>query len=356
MKRNILTMCLALASTALMAQQYQVKGVAPEGAKKVYVRYLENKATDSLLVDKNGKFALKADATQGLFAEITTDKGHRAIVLLDGNCEVDFAVGAARGTKENDGMYETQQRLMPINEKLAELITAYKAHQEAGTLTQDIYNQIMAQYDSLMAPRMVELERCFAENMQAKFPAYYFGDVMTQMPREQVLAIADQNPAFLNVKLIERARGYIEAWRRAVAGATFTDFEMNDLEGQPRRLSEFVGKGTYVLIDFWASWCGPCRKEMPEVKALYEKYHAKGFDIVGVSFDNKEKAWKDAVKTMDLPWHHLSDLKGWQCAAAGIYGINSIPATLLVGPDGKIIANGLRAHQLAEKLAEIFGE
>ena len=177
-----------------------------------------------------------------------------------------------------------------------------------------------------------------------------------KLPREQVLAIADQNPAFLNVKLIERALGYIEAWRRAVAGATFTDFEMNDLEGQPRRLSEFVGKGTYVLIDFWASWCGPCRKEMPEVKALYEKYHAKGFDIVGVSFDNKEKAWKDAVKTMDLPWHHLSDLKGWQCAAAGIYGINSIPATLLVGPDGKIIANGLRAHQLAEKLAEIFGE
>lgn len=356
MKRNILTMCLAFASTALMAQQYQVKGVAPEGAKKVYVQYLEGGTTDSMAVTDKGKFVLNADATKGLFAKVYTDNGKDAFVLLDGNVEVDFNVGAAKGTKENDGLYAWEQRLQPTEEEIKKLITYFKEHQKNNTLTQEIQSEIFAIYDSLQAIELAEYEKCYAENMQAKFPAIYFVQTIQHMPREKVLALADQKPEFMNVKLVERAWGYIEAWRRATVGATFTDFEMNDLEGQPRRLSEFVGKGTYVLIDFWASWCGPCRKEMPEVKALYEKYHAKGFDIVGVSFDNKEKAWKDAVKTMDLPWHHLSDLKGWQCAAAGIYGINSIPATLLVGPDGKIIANGLRAHQLAEKLAEIFGE
>ena len=121
-----------------------------------------------------------------------------------------------------------------------------------------------------------------------------------------------------------------------------------------------------MCLGWGSTWLVSCRGLEPagaagvitgdELTQYLVDHAEEGFDIVGVSFDNKEKAWKDAVKTMDLPWHHLSDLKGWQCAAAGIYGINSIPATLLVGPDGKIIANGLRAHQLAEKLAEIFGE
>ena len=356
MKRNILTMCLALASTALMAQQYQVTGATPEGAKKVYMKYLEDGTTDSLVVTDKGKFTLIADAAKSLFAKVYTDNGKDAFVLLDGNANVDFNVGAAKGTKENDGLYAWEQRLQPTEAEIKKLITSFEEHQKNNTLTQEIQSDIMVKYDSLQKILMAEYEKCYAENMQAKFPAIYFVQTMSHMPREKVLALADQKPEFMNVKLAERAWGYVEAWRRAAVGATFTDFEMNDLEGQPRRLSEFVGKGTYVLIDFWASWCGPCRKEMPEVKALYEKYHAKGFDIVGVSFDNKEKAWKDAVQNMGLPWHHMSDLKGWQCAAAGIYGINSIPATLLVGPDGKIIANGLRAHQLAEKLAEIFGE
>ena len=356
MKRNILTMCLALASTALMAQQYQVKGVAPEGAKKVYVKYLESQTADSVQVVAGKKFTLTADASKSLFAQISTDNNQYAIVLLDGNSEVDFTVGAARGTKENEGMHLWKERMMPVEGELKKLMTEYEEHKKNNTLTEGIYTEIVTKYDSLQALLMVQSEQCYAENLQAKFPAYFFAHSISQMPREKVLALADQNPEFLKVKLLERAQGYIDAWRRAAVGMTFTDLEMNDLEGKPFRLSNVAGKGTYVLVDFWASWCGPCRKEMPEVKALYEKYHAKGFDIVGVSFDNKEKAWKDAVQSMGLPWHHMSDLKGWECAAAGIYGINSIPATLLVDPDGKIIANGLRAHQLAEKLAEIFGE
>ena len=108
------------------------------------------------------------------------------------------------------------------------------------------------------------------------------------------------------------------------------------------------------MIDFWASWCGPCRKEMPNVKVLYEKYKDKGFDIVGLSLDNDKQAWTGAIRQMDLKWHHLSDLKGWQSVAADTYGINSIPATLLIGPNGKVIAGGLSIKELDDKLSKLL--
>ena len=130
------------------------------------------------------------------------------------------------------------------------------------------------------------------------------------------------------------------------------DFTITDAEGNQVNLSDFFGKP--IVLNFWASWCGPCRQEMPEVKKIYEQYKDKGFDIVGVSLDNNKKAWVGAINKMELPWHHISDLKGWQCEGAAVYGINAIPATILFGPDGKVVAAGLRAHELAAKLAELL--
>ncbi len=159
----------------------------------------------------------------------------------------------------------------------------------------------------------------------------------------------------------EAARRYqammaMQAEKQKMIGKQFTDLEEADVNGEMHKLSEYVGKGRWVLVDFWASWCGPCRAEMPNVVANYEKYHDKGFDIVGLSFDKSKDAWVRAISDLQMPWIHLSDLKGWQSVASSVYNIRSIPASLLIDPKGKIVAVDLRGELLGEKLKEIFGE
>ena len=147
-----------------------------------------------------------------------------------------------------------------------------------------------------------------------------------------------------------------EAATKAFIGQQFTDLEMADADGNMHKLSEYVGNGRWLFVDMWASWCGPCRGEMPNVVAAYEKFHDKGFDIVGLSLDNKKEPWLKAVEDLKMPWTQLSDLKGWQSIVTGVYKVWSIPDNLLIYPQGKIVARGLRGEGLHAKLAEIFGK
>ena len=137
-------------------------------------------------------------------------------------------------------------------------------------------------------------------------------------------------------------------------GKQFKDFEMADVDGNMHKISEYVAANKVTLIDFWASWCGPCRAEMPAVKAAYEAYKGKGFGIVGVSLDNNKDAWTASIKNLGMEWAQISDLKGWNCEGAKLYGVNSIPATVLVAQDGTILARNLRGEAIQEKLAELL--
>ncbi|WP_420154683.1 redoxin domain-containing protein [Siphonobacter sp.] len=143
---------------------------------------------------------------------------------------------------------------------------------------------------------------------------------------------------------------------RTQLGSTAPDFEQPTPEGKSIKVSDF--KNQYVLIDFWASWCGPCRQENPQVVKAYQTYKAKGFTILGVSLDfpGQKKAWLKAIEKDQLTWTQVSDLKGWDNAAAKQYGIRSIPANFLIDPSGKIIARDLRGEDLHRELSQIFAD
>ena len=137
-------------------------------------------------------------------------------------------------------------------------------------------------------------------------------------------------------------------------GEQFRDLKEADPKGKLHQLSEYAGKGKWVLIDFWASWCGPCQWEMPNVVEAYKKYHDKGLEIVGLSFDSDKDAWENAIKYWDMPWIHLSDLKGGSSLAGRVYGITGIPDNVLIDPEGTIVARDLRGPRLEAVLSNIF--
>lgn len=212
------------------------------------------------------------------------------------------------------------------------------------------------QYDSIEKAQYGYIEDYVLNNKATVISPYItLRYLVYTTPFERLKKISDELDESISGSVYSiQLKEHCDLLSKTQIGTIAPDFEQNDTTGNPVKLSSLLGN--YLLIDFWASWCGPCRRENPNLVRIYEKYHPKGFQILGVSLDSDKRDWINAIKKDGLKWHHVSDLGGWKNSVAQQYAINSIPHSVLIDPKGKIIARGLTSEELDSKLGLLFSE
>lgn len=355
-----------MAAATIMAADvnYKVMGELPESFNgcKMYISLVEGGtvvAVDSAVVS-NGKFTMsgKMDAPViGQISATTTDgKKHAAtIVIEDTPAMVSFADDklAVRGGRRNQALSFFRTNIEKIMQ-IPNGETLVKEYRDSTT-TKERRDEIIRLFNETETKFADAAKKFVNENTDNIVGAYVFTNIYSSYePNELDALMAQAGDEFKSDNTVKRIVEILEKSKLRAVGRKYTDFAQPDKDGNMHKLSEYVSKNKYLLVDFWASWCGPCRAEMPNVKAAYEKYHAKGFEVLGVSLDNNKDKWLNAIKTLELPWQHLSDLKGWECEASGMYGVQGIPCTMLIAQDGTIVATDLRGEELDKKLAELL--
>lgn len=342
---------------------YTIKGTI-EGVAEGDTVYLQNFVDGSLVkmdsaVVKGGAFEFKGTPDSVTVSRYVTYRknGMRmtAMVFIEkGDITLNMGTEANKvaGTMCNDAYQQFMDKFVAINKEMSEI---YQKSKTDTTLTDDQRKDLekqLAEKDSLGTEMVYN---CINENINNLVGVQLLTSYANAFETAKVKALLDKVPAAYSAdKDIVALKEHIATIEKTEVGQKFIDFAMNTTEGKEVKLSDFISQNKYTLIDFWASWCGPCRAEMPNVVAAYNAFKAKGFGIVGVSLDNNAEAWKKAIKDLNITWAQMSDLKGWSCEGAKLYGVRAIPATVLVDQEGTIVARNLRGEELAAKLGELL--
>ncbi len=245
--------------------------------------------------------------------------------------------------------------------ELQELVNAIQAKLKESKRTEKDLAEELKQFDVLLARHKEEKTEDVAQILYMKATLYLQVFDHAEKGIELITQLKNDYPDTAKGKKADEIIASFKQREEAkkiqsslVAGSRFPDFEEKDLAGKPLSLANYKGK--VLLLDFWATWCGPCVNELPNVLKTYEKHHAKGFEIIGISLDKDEEALKSFIKKRNMPWPQLFDGKGWGSKLAVKHGVNSIPATYLLDGEGKIVAKDLRGDALEAEVARILAK
>jgi thiol-disulfide isomerase/thioredoxin len=248
-----------------------------------------------------------------------------------------------------------------VTVELQQLVEKTKGKLQAGANTEAALAEELKEFDALLAEHKDEKTDAVAQVLFMKALLYVEvikdydkgGEMLKQLKADFPETQAGQNVDKVLASL-DQMKETMKIQSALKPGVAFPDFNEKDLAGEPLSIAKFRGK--VVLVDFWATWCGPCVAELPNVLAAYKKYHAKGFEVIGISLDQDENALKNFIKEKGLAWPQYFDGKGWGSKLGQKYGINSIPMTFLLDQEGKVVAKGLRGPALDAQLAKMLGQ
>ncbi len=313
----------------------------------------------SVVLDESGAFEIPAKVDHKTFGALLIDNAHVAYLVLDGS-DIQFTAdyndfqnfrieGSPESALIKDYFSHLLTMVNQINEARAAIQQAQKSGDKAavesakaleGKSIDAYFSYVKAYADSSSSPLMA----LFATGMLE--PSIY-SDFFVEISK-RYKGIADASPYYQ--RIVKLARG-----KNGLIGQIAPEIRLPNPDGDTMALSDLRGK--YVLLDFWASWCGPCRRENPNVVKLYKKYKDRNFTVFSVSLDKSKKSWVQAIEQDGLEWpNHVSELAFWSTEAIKPYGVRSIPATFLVDPEGRIIAKDLRGYMLEKKLEQLLGK
>lgn len=332
MKQTLLILMTTLLATSCTTKGYTVKGDIQGMNGTIYLTIMQGKAPE--IVDSTeaitGKFEFKGELKTPMLAQIQTADKKPAV------------------------MFYIENSAITITGSIDEKDNIKIAGSKEETLSQSFNAKLKDAGDN----RMQVMDELIASNPKSVAAAYlFFRQRVPYLDYKQMReGVAKFDTTLINIVYLKQVTERANTLEKVDIGRPYVDFELADTTGQMVKLSDVAGKGKYVLLDFWASWCPPCRAENPNVVANFKKYGDKGFTVFGVSLDKDAQKWKSGIINDNLSWTNVSDLKFWNSVPAAMYGVGSIPSNVLIDPQGIIVARNITGEELTEELEKALGE
>jgi peroxiredoxin len=365
MKRIIyLIFVTALFASCSSGPHYVIKGKI-EGSDSVKFLLMKREAGIYLTIDsafsRKGNFKMKGTIEYpDLVHLIAGNTGNRTSFYLENSrITVTGKLDSLFNTKITGSKIQDEYRYIigtnkPLNEKYSDLYLQYQKASQLGDTSTTA--RLQKEIETVMKER-IELQKDFIRNNPASYlaPTLLY-DLTSDMEAEEIeTAINAMDTNVAKIPLVREMKDKVSRMKVVSIGQKAPDFTVNDVDGNPVSLSSKRGY-KLLLIDFWAAWCNPCRQENPNIVKIYNEFHKKGFDVLGVSLDNDKAAWIKAIASDKLSWTQVTDLEQYESSVAKLYIVDAIPSNFLLDETGTIIARNIRGKDLYNKVNEVLGK